>query len=106
MGDEGGTMNVDKFSDRIDILFLEAPSDAAGEQPGEDDGGHVGEGGGGKRVVVELLQREDGPLVEGDEHLGEVEEEEHDGDGYAQDAPAQNYVHGQIILRPVTTQEG
>ena len=87
-----------EFSYWINILFLDAPSDATCEQPGENDCGHVREGDGGKGIVIQLLHREHGPLAERDEHLGEVEEEEHDGDGYAQDAPAQDHVHCQIIF--------
>ena len=91
-----------QFSYWINILFLKAPSNATREQSGEDDCGHIREGDGGKGIVVQLWQREHGPLAERDKHLGEVEEEEHDGDGDAQNAPAQDHVHRQIIFRPVT----
>ena len=91
-----------QFSYWINILFLKAPSNATREQSGEDDCGHIREGDGGKGIVVQLWQREHGPLAERDKHLGEVEEEEHDGDGDAQNAPAQDHVHCQIIFRPAT----
>ena len=88
--------------DRVDVLLLEAPPDAAGEDPGEDDRGDVKERGRREDEVVQLGQGEHDPLRERGEDGSEVQQEEDDGQGDTQDAAAEDDVHGKVIAAPVT----
>lgn len=50
---------------------------------------------------ADLLVVEDDPLGEGLEDVGEVDDESEDGHGDAEDAAAQDDVHGQVVAAPL-----
>ena len=87
--------------DRIDVLLLKAPPDAAGEDYRQHCRRRVREPHRREHRLVELHPVEDYPRAERVKGGCEVDKEEEDGHGDAEHAATQDHVHGQEVAGAV-----
>ena len=83
----------------VDVLLLEAPPNAAGEDSSQENGGEVDDPGQREDEVVELVEPEEADVgLQRVEQVGEVEDQADDGQADAGNGAAEDDVHGQEVL--------